>query len=96
MRQAARPISTGQLHALTALPHPAYQRGRLPRAFRGLLPGNLILRKASRLYAFSGYPFEHRYPAMPLALTTGAQEVRPSRSSRTKDGSSQISCAHTR
>ena len=23
--------------------------------------------KASRLYAFSGYPFEHRYPAVPLA-----------------------------
>ena len=65
--QASRPISKGQLHALTALPHPSYQRGRLPRAFRGLLPGNLISRKASRLYAFSGYPFELRYPAMPLA-----------------------------
>ena len=32
-----------------------------------MLPGNLISRKASRLYAFSGYPFELRYPAMPLA-----------------------------
>ena len=29
--------------------------------------GYLVLRPASRLYAFSGYPFEHRYPAVPLA-----------------------------
>src|SRR5215467_4441428 len=39
-----------------------------PTGLQGVLPpGNLILRKASRLYAFSAYPFEHRYPAVPLA-----------------------------
>jgi hypothetical protein len=29
---------------------------------------------------------EHSYPALPLGTTTGAPEVRPSRSSRTRDG----------
>jgi hypothetical protein len=36
-------------------------------AFRGKSPGVLILRLASRLDAFSGYPFRLSYPAMPLA-----------------------------
>ena len=31
-----------------------------------------------------------------IVMTTGAPAVRPSRSSRTKDSSPQISCAHDR
>jgi len=34
---------------------------------QGLAPGTPYLGWASRLDAFSGYPFEHSYPAVPLA-----------------------------
>src|SRR6202022_4544205 len=58
--------------------------------------GDLILRSASRLYAFSGYHNRTSLPSYAIGMTAGTQEVRPSRSSRTKDRSSQISCAHNR
>ena len=47
--------------------------------------GDLILGRASRLYAFSGYHNRTSLPSRALGRTTGTQEVRPSRSSRTKD-----------
>src|SRR5690606_17196742 len=54
--QATRPISTGQLHTLprfhTRPINPIVYRG--PYTHKGV--GELILRKASRLDAFSGYP----------------------------------------
>ena len=37
----------------------------------------------------------HSYPAFAAGTITGTLAVRPSRSSRTKDGSSQFSYAHT-
>src|SRR5690606_2489691 len=55
--------------------------------------GNLILRGASRLDAFSAYPVRTWLPSDAPGGTTGTPAVRPSRSSRTKDSSSQISCA---
>src|SRR5436190_17673057 len=58
--------------------------------------GDLILRRASRLYAFSDYHNRTSLPSYAIGMTTGTQEVRPSRSSRTKDRPSQISYAHTR
>ncbi len=58
--------------------------------------GDLILRCASRLYAFSGYHNRTSLPSYAIGMTAGTQEVRPSRSSRTKDRPSQISCAHNR
>src|ERR1700747_855162 len=58
--------------------------------------GDLILWSASRLYAFSGYHNRTSLPSCAIGMTTGTQEVRPSRSSRTKDRSTQISYAHTR
>jgi hypothetical protein len=58
--------------------------------------GDLILRSASRLYAFSGYHYRTSLPSGAIGMTARTQEVRPSRSSRTKDRSSQISCAHNR
>ena len=61
---------------------------------RGLRIGYLISRGASRLDAFSVYPVRTRLPGDALGSTTGTPEVRPSRSSRTKDSSSQISYAH--
>jgi len=58
--------------------------------------GDLILRQVSRLYAFSAYPNRTSLPSYASGETTGTQEVRPSRSSRTKDRPSQISYAHHR
>jgi hypothetical protein len=58
--------------------------------------GDLILERASRLYAFSGYHNRTSLPSCAIGMTTGTQEVRPSRSSRTKDSPLQISCAHSR
>ena len=58
--------------------------------------GDLILRSASRLYAFSVYHNRTSLPSRAIGMTAGTQEVRPSRSSRTKDRPSQISYAHIR
>ena len=58
--------------------------------------GYLILRCASRLDAFSVYHIRTRLPGYALGRTTDAPEVRPTRSSRTKVSSSQISNAHDR
>ena len=87
------PISNSQLHVL---PHfhlcPIYLV-----VFKGVYfirMGYLILRGASRLDAFSVYPFRTWLPGRRLGSPTGTPAVRPSRSSRTKDSSSQISCAH--
>jgi hypothetical protein len=59
-------------------------------------PGDLFLRSASRLDAFSGYPGRTWLPGTAPGGTTGTLAVRPSRSSRTRDSSSQISYAHNR
>ena len=58
--------------------------------------GDLISGKVSRLYAFSAYPDPTSLPSYATGVTTGSQEVGSSRSSRTKDKPSQISCAHIR
>src|ERR1700743_2289794 len=58
--------------------------------------GDLILERASRLYASSGHPNRTSLPSRAIDMTTGTQEVRPSRSSRTKDSPLQISYAHSR
>ena len=72
----------------------------LPRSLQGVLlacaMGNLILWGASRLDAFSVYPVRTWLPGRAIGMTTGAPEVRPSRSSRTKDSSVQISYARDR
>ena len=92
-RLSLRPISDSQLHALLHF-HlcPIYLV-----VFKGsyrFCGGYLILRGASRLDAFSVYPFPTWLPGRAIGMTTGAQEVSPTRSSRTKVSSSQISCAH--
>ena len=70
----------------------------LPRRLQGVLltyvMGYLILRGASRLDAFSVYPVPTWLPGHALGSATGPPEVSPSRSSRTKDSSSQLSYAH--
>ena len=56
--------------------------------------GNLILRWASYLDAFSSYLFQTQLSSSASGETTRTPAVCPSRSSRTKDSSSQISFAH--
>ena len=85
-----RPISKCQLSTLLHL-HliPIYLV-----VFKGsYLLGYLILRGASRLDAFSVYPVRTWLPCHGSGKPTGTPAVRPSRSSRTKDSSSQISYA---
>ena len=88
-----RPISNSQLRALLHF-HlcPIYLV-----VFKGsyfFRMGNLILRGASRLDAFSVYPFPTWLLCHASGQTTDPPEVSPSRSSRTKDSASQISYAH--
>jgi hypothetical protein len=94
--QAERAISTGELHALLRFNlQPINQVVYLgPSLPLGL--GDLILRSVSRLYAFSVYRNRTSLTSRAIGMTAGIQEVRPSRSSRTKDRPSQISCAHNR
>ena len=75
------------------LPPLPYLPDRLSGVLLAFAMGNLILRGASRLDAFSVYPFQTWLPSYAPGGTTGTPEVRPSRSSRTKDSSSQISYA---
>ena len=87
-----RPISISQLHALLHF-HlwPIYLV-----VFKGsyyLRMRYLILRGASRLDAFSVYPVRAWLPCHGVGTPTGTPAARPSRSSRTKDSSSQISYA---
>src|SRR4029078_1526427 len=54
---------------------------------------NLVLEKVSRLDAFSGYPVRTWLSSGAPGGTTGGPEVRPSRSSRTRDRFPQASDA---
>ena len=87
-----RSISTGQLHTLLHFHlRPIYHIVYVGPYYLSM--GYLISRGASRLDAFSVYPFRTWLPSYAFGKTTGAPVVRPSRSSRTKDSSSQISYA---
>ena len=91
-----RPISIAQLNTLLYL----HQRPiklvvyKWPYLLKAM--GYLILRCASCLDAFSVYHIRTRLLSYALGRTTDAPEVRPTRSSRTKVSSSQISNAHDR
>ena len=88
-----RSISTGQLHTLLHFHlRPIYHIVYVGPYYLSM--GYLISRGASRLDAFSVYPVRTWLPSHAFGKTTGAPGVRPSRSSRTKDSSSQISYAH--
>ena len=85
-------VSSTRCHAFT----PSLSPRSLQGAFSALRQGHLVLRPASRLYAFSGYLFRTWLPGYARGLTTGSPEVRPPRSSRTVGSSSQVSYAHGR
>ena len=65
-----------------------YQRSYLHKG-----EGYLILRQVSHLDAFSGYLSELNYPAVLLVEQLVLSEARPTRSSRTRVSSLQISSA---
>ena len=72
---------------------PALSTSSSSRGLIGFLQGYLILRGASRLDAFSVYPFQSWLPCYAIGMTTGEPAVRPARSSRTTASSFQISYA---
>ena len=94
LRSSPRPISIGKLHAS--------QRFHRRPIYLIVSEGSYLLyavavfffRGASRLDAFSVYPVRTSLPSCAFGKTTVAPEVRPSRSSRTRDSSRHDSCAH--
>ena len=91
-----RPISTSQLRMSPFL-HPWPINLIVFKGSYFLIEmGSLILEGASRLDAFSVYPFRTWLPSCATGVTTGAPSVRPPRSSRTKGSSPQTSYAHDR
>ena len=89
-----RAISTGQLNALLRLHRPPINVVVFHGPYSLEVMGNLISRWASRLDAFSGYPIQTWLISSALGRTTDTPEVRSSRSSRTRDDSSQVPNAH--
>ena len=93
-RSSPRPISIAKLHTL-----PCFHRRPI---YLIVSEGSYLLkavavfffRGASRLDAFSVYPVRTSLPSCAFGKTTVAPEVRPSRSSRTRDSSRHDSCAH--
>ena len=87
-------VSTAQLH-----PSPDFHMRPIKqvvslRSYPVDPVGNLILRRASHLDAFSAYPNRTYLPSNAIGMTTGTPLVRPLRSSRTRSSSSQVPYAH--
>ena len=86
-----RPISTGRLHTLPCFHLRPINVVVYHGPYQVYPVGNLILERASRLDAFSAYPFRRSLTSSAFGKTTGTQELRPSRSSRTRDSLPQVS-----
>ena len=84
-------LTTSRITAFTAS---TYQPCRLQGVLLTCVMGYLFLRGASRLDAFSVYPVRTSLPCYAVGTTTVAPEVRPLRSSRTRNSSSHDSYAH--
>jgi hypothetical protein len=94
LRSSPRPISIGKLHVL-----PHFHRRPIylivsEGSYQLIVVAVLFFRGASRLDAFSVYPVRTSLPCNALGRTTVSPEVRPSRSSRTRDSSRHDSNAH--
>src|SRR5689334_16202411 len=87
-------ISTAQLHPSPDFHMPPIKQMVSLRSYPVNPVGNLILRRASHLDAFSAYPNRTWLPSDALGRTTGTPAVRPLRSSRTRSSSSQVPYAH--
>ena len=94
LRSSPRPISIVKLHTL-----PRFHRRPIylivsEGSYLLIVVAVFFFRGASRLDAFSVYPVRTSLPSCAFGKTTVAPEVRPSRSSRTRDSSRHDSCAH--
>ena len=76
--------------------HRLYTCGLSTSSSTTTLKGDLILRQASRLDAFSAYPVRAWLPGRTTGVITGSLAARPTRSSRTRVRTSRISNAHDR
>jgi hypothetical protein len=94
--QASRPISTGKLNASLHLHTRPINLVVSEGSSATEVEGYLISGWASRLDAFSAYPFRAQLPSAAPGGTTGTLEARGFRSSRTRKPSHQVSCAHSR
>src|SRR6266498_3629229 len=74
--QAERAISIGQLNVLLRLHIRPINVVVFHGPSKAFALGDLILRKVSRLYAFSAYPDRTSLPCYATGVTTGSQEVR--------------------
>ena len=86
-----RPISTGQLNTLLCVHFRPINVVVYHGPYQVVPVGNLILERASHLDAFSAYLFRRSPTSRALGRTTGTRELRPSRSSRTRDSLPQVS-----
>ncbi len=86
-----RPISTGLLNALLHLHIRPINVVVYHRPYPVNPVGEPIFERVSRLDAFSGYPFRRSPTSHAPGGTTGTRELRPSRSSRTRDSLRQFS-----
>lgn len=86
-----RPISTGRLNMLPCVHLRPINVIVCHGPYLVDPVGNLILERASHLDAFSAYPFRRSLTSRALGRTTGTRELRPSRSSRTRDSLPQVS-----
>ena len=88
-------ISTGQLHTLLHFHSRPIKLVVSERSYSLEGMGSLILRWASHLDAFSGYPFRRSLLGCAAGATTDTRALRPPRSSRTRGSSSQTPYAHS-
>src|SRR4029450_4732011 len=93
-KPSPRPISTGRLNTLPCFHLRPIDLVVHEGPYRVNPVGDLILRRASHLDAFSAYLCRTWLPSRAAGATTGTPEVRPPRSSRTRGSSPQVSCAH--
>ena len=88
-------ISIAPLHTLLRFHARPIKLVVCQRSYSLLGMGSLILRWASHLDAFSGYPLRSSLPGLATGVTTGTRALRPPRSSRTRGSSSQTPNAHS-
>ena len=88
-------ISIAPLHTLLRVHARPIKLVVCQRSYSLLGMGSLILRWASHLDAFSGYPLRSSLPGPATGVTTGTRALRPPRSSRTRGSPSQTPNAHS-
>ena len=93
-RDQALDLLVSVSYYIAALTPPTYQPCCLQGVLLAYAMGYLILKRVSRLDAFSVYLNRTPLLCRATGVTTDAQLVRSSRSSRTKDKPSQVSYAH--